>query len=448
MNNISSLYKRHKIIYTDPVPGFFSYLRILSMSCMAFLFFLIPWLTYNGRPAIIFDLFLLRFYFFNYIFWPQDFYVFAILGVMSILLLFTVTVYSGRLWCGFLCPQSIWIRLVNFITFCIEGSRHKRFKLDNSNADIKYLAKKILKHCLIFTLSFLTGITFIGYFVPIQFLFKVVFFYKFNLLVLFWIYFFTILVYFNISWFKEQFCFLVCPYARLQSVMFDQNTLIVTYDEKRGEPRGNRPMGDNKHGLGDCIDCKKCVTCCPTGIDIRNGLQIECISCAACIDACDEVMERMGYEKGLIKYSRENLSINFLNFRFLAYLFTILFFITLFIFTVKNLDATYFTINRSQSQLYNISDNAFLENFYSIKIINKKSNRVNYKVSVLNDNLVYSGLEYISLAGEEIMFFNVKLSISKNKVNNRFMEVYFKIENLDNNNDFIIKKTKFISPLC
>lgn len=447
-NNTTSLYKRHKIIYTDPVPGYFSNLRILSMSFMALLFFLMPWFNYNGRPALIFDIFSLRFYFFNYVFWPQDFFLFAIFGIMAILLLFTVTVYSGRIWCGFFCPQSIWIRLVNFITFHIEGSRYKRVKLDNTSNGLNFFYKKFLKHVIIFLLSFLTGITFLGYFIPIVFLFKVVFFITTNMVIFFWIVFFTVLIYFNISWFKEQFCFLVCPYARLQSVMFDQNTLIVTYNETRGEKRGHRSKDEDytARGLGDCIDCKKCVTCCPTGIDIRDGLQIECISCAACIDACDSVMEKMGYAKGLIKYKREVKNITFLNIRLLVYSITLIILFTLSLFILYNRDLTQFNITRGQSQLYNILNDTHLENLYVLKIINKKSTLANYKISVVNDNVEYLGLKYITLGPEEIVSFDVKLVALKNDINSMFTDIYFKIENVNNVKDFLIKKTKFISP--
>lgn len=448
MTNITSLYKRHKIIYTDPVPGKFNNIRILSMSFMALIFFLSPWFNYNGRQALIFDLKIIKIYFFKYVIWPQDFIFLAILIIILVLLLFAITVYVGRVWCGFLCPQSIWIRLANFISRIIEGDRLKRFKLDNNYYNKTKLLKKIIKHFFLLSLSIFTAITFVGYFVPIVNLYKNIFNFSFMYWSFFWILFFTIITYFNIYWFKEQFCFLVCPYARLQSVMFDENTLIVAYDEIRGEKRGHRNKKTNykELGLGDCIDCKKCVTCCPTGIDIRNGLQIECISCAACIDACDSVMEKMNYPKGLIKYKKENLT-SFINMRLMSYVIILIILTLLFISGVLNRDLIQFTINRSQIQLYNKTQNNYIENFYTLKITNKTVNSNKYKILLCNDNFKFKGLNEIFLSGEETILLDIIVTVPIQNIKTSFTEIYFKIENTVNKKDFIIKKSKFISPL-
>jgi cytochrome c oxidase accessory protein FixG len=448
MANLTSLYKRHKTIYTDPVSGKFNNIRILSMSFMALTFFIMPWIKYGDRQALIFDVSCIRFYFFNLIFWPQDFIFFAILGIILIIVLFTITVYVGRVWCGFLCPQSVWIRMTNFISRLIEGNRNKRFKLDNTKFSYGFFYKKIIKHMLFLILSLFTSITFIGYFVPIEYLVKNLIFLSLNSLSCFWEFFFTVLVYFNIYWFKEQFCFLACPYARLQSMMFDENTLIVTYDEKRGEKRGSRNKTDDHRllGLGDCINCKKCVTCCPTGIDIRNGLQIECISCGACIDACNEVMEKMGYEKNLIKYSKENTNNKKINIRLFAYLSIILILLVILLNGLMHRDLIQMNVTRSQIQLYNLTEDNLIENFYVFKIVNKTSKSNIYKISLLNEGFKYTGLETIILNGEETLLLDIKVSISNSEIKNKFTEIYFKIHNFNNNSEFMIKKNKFISP--
>lgn len=449
MTTTISLYKRHKIIYTDPVPGKFNNIRIFSMSCVAILFFIIPWMTYKAKQAIIFDISTMRFYFFKFVFWPQDFVFFAILGIILILLLFAVTVYVGRVWCGFLCPQSVWIRFTNFILRYVEGQRNARLKLDKKRYILSYLYKKTLKHILFFLISFITAITFLGYFVPILYIFNNMFSITYETWLCFWIFFFTLLIYFNIYWFKEQFCFLVCPYARLQSVMFDENTLTIAYDEKRGEPRGHRSKNDDKKllNLGDCIDCKKCVTCCPTGIDIRDGLQIECISCGACIDACNAVMEKIGYDKNLIKYARENSDKKIiLNVRFLMYVIILLFLTIIFFYNLFNRELIQFNVTRSQVKLYNITHDNLIENFYVLKIVNKTLDLNTYKISICNDKFQYTGIDTIILHGEETLLLDVKISINSNNITTKFMDLEFKVENIYKNTDIIIKKNKFISP--
>ncbi|HFL8819307.1 MAG TPA: cytochrome c oxidase accessory protein CcoG [Candidatus Azoamicus sp. OHIO2] len=444
MKNTIFLYKRHKIIYTDPVSGDFNNIRILSMSFIAIIFFITPWINYKARQAIIFDISFIRFYFFKFVFWAQDFVFFAILGIILILLLFTVTVYVGRIWCGFLCPQSIWIRLSNFITRLIEGNRNARVKLD-AKKQAHFLYKKIIKHILFLFLSFVTAITFIGYFVPILYICNNIL--SLNLWSFFWISFFTLLVYFNIYWFKEQFCFLVCPYARLQSVMFDENTLTVAYNAQRGEKRGHRKKNDdyNSLGLGDCIDCKKCVTCCPTGIDIRDGLQIECISCGACIDACNSVMKKMGYEKNLISFSRENINKKTVNIRFITYFIALVCLSIVFFYYLFTRELIQFNITRSQMQLYHLTSNNLIENFYNFKIINKTLELNKYKISLCTDNFTYTGLDFIILHGEETLLLDVKVSTHINNLTSRFTDLYFKIENVTNKKDVSIKKNKFIS---
>lgn len=451
-----SLYKRHKIIYNDPVSGKFNKIRLISMTFMTLTFFILPWIQQNKTQAFLFDLSCTRFYFFGSIFWPQDFILFAIICIIAILSLFLITVYAGRIWCGFLCPQSIWIKIAVFFSRKIEGNRTKRKKIDNSKLNAEIFKKKIIKHLLWIAFSILTAFTFVSYFVPINFLCDKILNFDINYWSFFWIVFFAALTYFNIGWFREQFCFIVCPYSRLQSVMFDENTWIIAYDKFRGEKRGPRSKNSDykKINLGDCIDCYQCVNCCPTGIDIRNGLQMECIGCAACIDACNNVMQKMNYQTGLIKYMKESsLETKNINkqttskFRILAYLIILSLFTSMFYYLSVNRPLMQFNVNRSQNQLYNIDKNGNIENYYILKITNKTNKKHTYNISISNDKFTYTGLKQIFLNGEETALLDIKLTLNDRKTLSKFTDINFKIECLNSKkNNTLIKKSKFIIP--
>lgn len=450
-----SLYKDHKIFYTDPVTGKFNNIRLTIMSLIALSFFAMPWIGWKGKQAILFDISYSRLYFFNLTFWPQDFVLLAIFLILVVLLLFAVTVYAGRVWCGFVCPQSVWIKMGAFFTRVIEGKRNKRKKLDNSALSKKTIAIKATKHAVLILLSFITAFTFVGYFVPFCFLLKNLMYTNFINWSFFWILFFTLLTYFNIGWFQEQFCFLVCPYARLQSIMFDENTMIVAYDEKRGEKRGprNKNADLSRANLGDCVDCKQCVNCCPVGIDIRDGLQIECISCAACIDACNDVMSKMAYPKGLIRYMKEkdlknNYSANISYIKLLSYSAMLFILITLFIYTLANRPLIQFNVNKSQLQLFNINKENLVENTYLLKITNKTQNQHTYTIILNDERFKYVGINKLILDGEDSISIDVKLVLCDNKHKSRFLEVSFCVVCNDQSNAYSVsKKSQFITPI-
>lgn len=446
-----SLYKSHGVIYSDPVAGKFGNIRFLTMSFVFLLFFIIPWINLNNRQIFLFDIATARLYFFNLIFWPEDFSLLAIFLIICIFLLFAVTVYAGRIWCGFFCPQSIWIRFSAFFIKLIKGNRNYRKKIDSGNFNFIFFYKNFLIHLFFLFFSFLTSFTFIGYFVSVSILLTKLKNFDFYSWSFFWIGFFFFLTYFNISWFKEQFCFLVCPYARLQSIMFDENTLIIAYDFKRGETRGSRKKDYDykKNGLGDCIDCKKCVTCCPTGIDIRNGLQMECISCAACIDACNSVMLKIGYEPNLIKYSKES-DINdankkFSKIRFFLYLFFLFFLIFIFSYRLFDRNLIQFTVNRSQLQLFNINKD-FIENSYFLKLTNKTNVKDTYCIEINNEKFKYIGLKKVSLDPEDTVLIDIKLLLFDKNLTSKFNDIYFSARSENKPKIKIIKKSKFILP--
>jgi cytochrome c oxidase accessory protein FixG len=271
-------------------------------------FYGLPWLPWNARQAVLFDLAARKFYVFGLVLWPQDFIYLTLLLVVSALALFLFTAVAGRLWCGYACPQTVYTEIFLWIERRIEGDRLQQMRLDRAPFGPAKLARKGAKHAAWIALSLWTGFTFVGYFTPIRELAGEVAALGVGPWEGFWILFYGFATYGNAGWMREQVCKYMCPYARFQSAMFDPDTMIVTYDPQRGEPRGSRPRSADPRtaGLGDCVDCDICVQVCPTGIDIREGLQYECIGCAACIDGCNQVMEKMGYAPGLIRYSTEN----------------------------------------------------------------------------------------------------------------------------------------------
>ena len=315
-----SLYEVRKKIYPRAVHGAFASWRWGLVFATQLVFYGLAWLEWNGRQAVLFDLAARKFYIFGLVLWPQDVIYLAILLVISALALFLFTAVAGRLWCGYACPQTVYTEIFLWIERRIEGDRLARMKLDQSPGGARKVALKSAKHGAWIALSVWTGFTFVGYFTPIRDLLHSAATLDFGAWEWFWIAFYGFATYGNAGWMREQVCKYMCPYARFQSAMFDTDTLVITYDATRGEPRGSRgkKVDPRAAGLGDCVDCNICVQVCPTGIDIRGGLQYECIGCAACIDGCDQVMDRMGYPRGLIRYSTENALRNGWDFRRIA----------------------------------------------------------------------------------------------------------------------------------
>ncbi|MGD9775119.1 cytochrome c oxidase accessory protein CcoG [Diaphorobacter sp.] len=304
---VISLYEAQKKIYPRSISGLFARWRWVMVFVTQLVFYGLPWFEWGQRQMVLFDLGARRFYIFGLVLYPQDFIYLTGLLIISALSLFLFTAVAGRLWCGFTCPQTVYTEIFMWIEHKIEGDRSARMRLDNGVWTFEKIWKKALKQLVWVAVAFWTGFTFVGYFVPIRELGS-------ELLALqgtwqiFWVFFYGFATYGNAGYLREQVCKYMCPYARFQSAMFDKDTLIVTYDPERGEPRGPRvkSLDYKAKGMGDCIDCTLCVQVCPTGIDIRNGLQYECIGCGLCVDACDTVMDKMKYPRGLIRFSTQN----------------------------------------------------------------------------------------------------------------------------------------------
>jgi cytochrome c oxidase accessory protein FixG len=305
------LYRAEKKIHPRETGGRFTAWRWLFVGLTQLAFYGLPWLQLHGRQAVLFDLVARRFYLFGLVLYPQDFFYLAIMLIVSAYALFLFTAVAGRLWCGFACPQTVYTEMFLWIERRFEGDRSARLRLDASPWSVDKAWRKSGKQASWIVLALWTGFTFVGFFTPIRTLVHESVALSFGAWEWFWILFYGFATYGNAGWMREQVCKYMCPYARFQSAMFDRDTMIVTYDSARGEPRGPRSKSLQHAdlagaGKGECIDCTMCVQVCPTGIDIRKGLQYECIGCAACIDACDGVMDKVQYPRGLIRFATEN----------------------------------------------------------------------------------------------------------------------------------------------
>ncbi len=390
---VISLYESQDKIYPRSVSGFFTKWRWAMIWLTQLVFYGIPWLEWGQRQALLFDLGSRRFYIFNLVLYPQDLIYLTAILIISALSLFLFTAIAGRLWCGYTCPQTVYTEIFLWIEHKIEGDRAARIKLDGTQLSAKKLYKKGAKHFVWITFALWTGFTFVGYFSPIRDLASSTLSLSLGPWETFWICFYGFATYGNAGFMREQVCKYMCPYARFQSAMFDDDTLIVTYDEERGEPRGSRSRKAevNTKELGSCIDCSLCVQVCPTGIDIRKGLQYECIGCGACADVCDTVMDKMGYARGLVKYSTQNAITNkwthkqmvqrILRPRVLIYT-AILGLIIIGLITSLWL-RTHFRVDviRDRGVMARLSDDGKLENVYRLQIMNGTESVQHYRLS-------------------------------------------------------------------
>jgi cytochrome c oxidase accessory protein FixG len=385
------LYAKHRKIYPREVSGRFASLRAAATWILLGIFYLVPWLTWDDRQMVLFDLPARKFYILWFSFFPQDFVYLAFFLIICALSLFFFTALAGRLWCGYACPQTVWTEVFIWLERKIEGDRAKRQKLDKLPLSLHKFTLKAFKHTVWIVFALWTGFTFVGFFTPIADLSTRLVQISLGGWELFWVVFYAFATYGNAGWMREQVCIYMCPYARFQSAMFDRNTMVVAYDVERGETRGSRARSSDRQalqarGFGDCIDCTMCVQVCPTGIDIRDGLQYQCIGCAACIDACDTVMARMGYAKGLVRYTIENAvhgaATRLLRSRTILYgslllLLSIGVAVSIVMRTPLRLD-----VLRDRNALYRDTTQGRIENVYTLKIINMDERAHDYQVEI------------------------------------------------------------------
>ncbi|MEN8176079.1 MAG: cytochrome c oxidase accessory protein CcoG [Pseudomonadota bacterium] len=449
-----SLYKKREKIYPREVHGVFARLRTLAMVALLGLYYGIPWLQWDDRQLVLFDLPARKFYIFGWTFWPQDFFYLSLLLIIAALSLFFFTAMAGRLWCGYACPQTVWTEIFLWFERKIEGTSKQQKALAQQPMSGAKFARRSAKQAVWILFSLWTGFTFVGYFTPILDLAQSVASLSLGPWETFWVLFYSFATYGNAGFMREQVCIYMCPYARFQSAMFDNDTLIISYDEARGNPKGPRKRSVDRKasGLGDCIDCNLCVQVCPTGIDIRDGLQYQCIGCAACIDVCDEVMDKMGYPKGLIKYTTENaLSGNPAHLarpRVLIYGGLILFLFVALIYAVNARIPVELNIVRDRNALYHETDEGLIENVYTLKIVNMENAPQTFRLEAsgipglqlenqMGDVLVASG------AVQEVP---VRLRASPSNLKTGSTTVEFSIRSLDNPDLHTADNGRFLGP--
>lgn len=484
-NDDGAMYAAHQKVYPREVGGRFQRLRKAAVFWLLGMYYLFPWINWDGRQIVLFDLPARKFYILGLVFWPQDFFYLSALLIVAALSLFFFTALAGRLWCGFACPQTVWTEVFLWMERWVEGERNARMRLDKGPWNARKLRLKALKQFLWITFALWTGFTFVGFFTPIRELGASLISFQLGGWELFWFLFYSLATYGNAGLLREQVCKYMCPYARFQSAMIDNDTLIITYDDIRGEPRGARkrsvksvaerrreeardpgpgsrdpgeageasdldersgagetgisalmrmvtdaevrgpaspgpgspvPGPDRATGasieptvsnLGDCIDCKACVLVCPTGIDIRDGLQYECIACAACIDACDEVMDKVGYPRGLVRYSTEHAvhgkPTKIIRKRTIFYALLLTSIISALLYSLATRIPLIVDVIRDRGELYRENADGWIENSYQLKIMNKSENPRTFVVELLEPvGLSIVGATEVEIAGGAI----------------------------------------------
>ena len=451
----SSLYATRTKVYPREVRGRFQTLRTLSVFALLGLYYIVPWLLWDGRQAILFDLPARKFYLLSLVLWPQDFIYLTALLILAALALFLFTAVAGRLWCGYACPQTVWTEVFIWMERWIEGSRSRQQKLDRAPWSLSKFRLKASKHAAWIAFSLWTGFTFVGYFTPIRELAAKVLSFGLGPWELFWILFYSFATYGNAGWMREQVCIYMCPYARFQSAMFDRNTLIVSFDENRGEPRGSRRRNvkPTPGELGDCIDCTLCVQVCPTGIDIRDGLQYQCIGCAACIDACDDVMQKMNYPPGLIRYTseaalQEGSATRLLRPRTFVYASVMLVLVGAMLYSIHNRALFEIDVIRDRNALYRMADDGEVENVYTVNLMNKdtRDHRVTIDISGTHEMRLLGDAESYELPAGEVLNVPLRVRIPPTAMTSRSIDIGFAIHSIDKQLNSKVEHARFLGP--
>ena len=448
------LYQRREKIYTRKMEGFYQKIRLFTGWPLLLGYLLLPWASWDGQQAILFDLPARKFHILGLTLWPQDFPLLAFLLIIAAFALFTVTVFAGRVWCGYTCPQTVWTSIFMWLEQKTEGSRNQRIKLDKRPWSMNKALRKIAKHSSWMFVGFVTGLTFVGYFYPIKDLVTDLVTFSSGQWAPLWIIFFTLATYINAGWMREQVCLYMCPYARFQSVMFDKDTLIVSYDEKRGEDRGSRKRGTipSEQGLGDCVDCELCVQVCPTGIDIRDGLQYECIGCALCLDACNSIMDKMEYPRGLISYTSEHQleggTTAWIRPRIVAYLVVLLLMAGLFTGHVLTRVPLELTVIRDRNELFSFTNSGFIENIYTLQILNMDKSMHEFEVRISGiDGAQIIGDRLYTLNGGEIATITLRVRADPAKLGDHNQQLDFEIVATDMDSLRTVSESRFLKPL-
>lgn len=458
-----SLYAAQEKIYPRSVSGLFSKWRWVMIWLTQIVFYGVPWLQWGERQAVLFNLEARRFYIFDLVLYPQDLIYLTAILIISALSLFLFTAVAGRLWCGYTCPQTVYTEIFLWFERKIEGDRAARMKLDQGGMTAEKVIKKSLKHLVWIAFGLWTGFTFVGYFTPIRELLQSWMVLQMGPWETFWVFFYGFATYGNAGFMREQVCKYMCPYARFQSAMFDKDTLIVTYDEERGEPRGSRSRKDDAKslGLGSCIDCHLCVQVCPTGIDIRKGLQYECIGCGACADVCDSVMDKVGYARGLIRYTTENGMRNHwtageifrhvLRPRVLIYASILALLVVTLLTSLSMRTPFRADVVRDRGVMSRIVEGGLLENVYRIQLMNATESMQAYRITVRGEEGLLLKSPDITPTGTLVLepaqsrWITVYLQIPDGVLEPGSHKVWFDVEMLGSNK-VLEEKSVFLVP--
>ncbi|NHC52683.1 cytochrome c oxidase accessory protein CcoG [Pseudomonas sp. AU8050] len=441
------------LIHTRSFTGVFRTLRVGGAGLLFLAFYGTVWLNWGGRQAVLWDLAESKFHIFGATFWPQDFILLSALLIICAFGLFAITVFAGRVWCGYTCPQSSFTWLFMWCEKVTEGERNQRIKLQAAPWSLNKLARRSAKHTLWLGISVLTGLTFVGYFTPIRPLAAELLTWQMGGVSLFWVLFFTGATYINAGWLREAVCMHMCPYARFQSVMFDKDTLTISYDAARGEQRGprKRDVPPAQVGLGDCIDCQLCVQVCPTGIDIRDGLQMECIGCAACIDACDSIMDKMGYARGLVSYTSEHQlqggKTHLLRPRLIGYSAVLVVMLAALVVALIERPMVSLDVTKDRG-MFRENSLGLIENIYSLKVINKTQQRQEYRLELVDaEGFQLQGKTQVSLAAGEIVDIPVSVALLADTPASSSQTLRFKVTDVDEPWIYTAADSRFVAPL-
>ncbi|CAH0532217.1 hypothetical protein VST7929_00028 [Vibrio stylophorae] len=428
--------------YVRASSGHFQRLRRYLGGGLIALFVLLPWLSWQGRQAILLSFSERQFHLFSITLWPQDFILLALLFAIAAFALFAITTWLGRVWCGFTCPQTVWTFIFLWFEEKLEGPANKRKRQDGLPWSLALYARKTLKHMAWWLISLLTGATFIGYFVPIHSLF-----YDLITLNLWdsrggWVLFFAVCTYGNAGWMRSIMCTHMCPYARFQSVMYDDATITVSYDQQRGEPRGKQRKGE-QNNLGDCVDCNLCVEVCPPRIDIRQGLQYECIDCGACVDACNHTMQRFGKAPNLIGYHAESKQKLAARPKLLGYALITLIALLIFSLMINARTTMTLTVIRDRQQLYQYNNQGLLENSYQLVISNKTQQTHTYQLSLMDNTAwIWQGPKTLKVEANARRSILITLAADPETLNQQIYPITFVLQQADQQ---VTHHSRFIS---
>ena len=452
------LYQAKNKVYPRAIDGVFNRWRWVMVWITQLVFYGLPWLQWGERQMVLFDLEARRFYLFGLVLYPQDFIYLTGLLIISALSLFLFTAVAGRLWCGFTCPQTVYTEIFMWLENRIEGERSTRMRLDKAPwSSWEKIWRKSAKQLAWVAVALWTGFTFVGFFVPIRALGSEILALQGSWQI-FWMLFYAFATYGFAGHMREQVCKYMCPYARFQSAMFDKDTLIVTYDSARGEPRGARSkkVDAKAAGLGDCIDCSLCVQVCPTGIDIRNGLQYECIGCGLCVDACNSVMDKVNYPRGLIRFATQNAMTQHwgraeilrrvLRPRVLFYSSVLVGLSVAMLVSMATRVPLKVDVVRDRAALSRMVAGGKLENVYSLQIMNATEATQRYRISAtgLQELQVASDPE-VEIGPAESRWVSVQLQIPYGSASSGSHPVFFEVHNTAGD-DKVVEKSVFLVP--